>query len=169
MGRFFIFKEGIYVSIQVISFKCILKNTVGTVISSTFNRDVLTAGQNDQTVMLSGLTKGLQNLIKGEKRSISLSAEEAYGLYDPKKVVFFPRKKLPNTTKKGELINIVSKSGIQRSYRVLELHSDFVSLDGNHPLAGQDLVFEIEALEARDATNEEINESVNVVATQLLN
>lgn len=119
--------------------------------------------------MLSGLTKGLQNLSKGEKRTIAVSAEEAYGLYDPKKVVFFPRKKLPATIKKGDLINIVSKSGIQRSYLVLELHSDFVSLDGNHPLAGQDLIFEIEALEARDATIEEINESVNLVSTQLLN
>ncbi len=156
-------------SIQVISFKCVLKNKLGTVISSTFNRDVLTAGENDQTVMLSGLTKGLKNLIKGEKRSISLSAEEAYGLYDPKKVVFFPRNKLPNSTKKGELINIVTKSGLQRSYRVLELHSDFASLDGNHPLAGQDLVFEIEALDARDATSAEITESQNTVATQLLN
>tara|TARA_B110001454_G_C12723340_1_gene436791 strand:+ start:8466 stop:8939 length:474 start_codon:yes stop_codon:yes gene_type:complete len=156
-------------SVQVISFKCVLKNKLGTVISSTFNRDVLTAGQNDPTSMLSGLTKGLQNLTKGEKRSIALSAEEAYGLYDPKKVVFFPRKKLPSNTKKGELINIVSKSGIPRAYRVLEIHSDFASLDGNHPLAGQDLVFEIEAIDARDATNEEINESLNMVATQLLN
>jgi len=156
------------VSIQVISFKCVLKNKIGTIISSTFNRDVLTAGQNDATVMLSGLTKGLQNISKGEKRSISLSAEEAYGLYDPKKVVFFPRKKLSGTTKKGEVITILSKSGISRSYRVLELHSDFVSLDGNHPLAGQDLIFEIEALDARDATDEEISESQNIVATQTL-
>ncbi|MBL7543449.1 MAG: FKBP-type peptidyl-prolyl cis-trans isomerase [Bdellovibrionaceae bacterium] len=156
-------------NVQVISFKCVLKNNLGTVISSTFNRDVLTAGQPDQTAMLSGLTKGLQNLVKGEKRSIALSAEEAYGLYDPKKVVFFPRKKIPNSTKKGEVINILSKSGIPRSYKVLELHSDFVSLDGNHPLAGQDLIFEIEALDARDATTDEINESANVVANQLLN
>ena len=43
-----------------------------------------------------------------------------------------------------------------------------VSLDGNHPLAGQDLIFEIEALEVRDATPAEIDESVNIVSTQLL-
>lgn len=156
-------------SIQVISFNCVLKNNVGTVISSTFNREVLTAGANDQSTLLSGLTKGLQNLVKGERRSIALSAEQAYGLYDPKKLVFFPRKKLPSNIRKGELINIVSKNGIQLSYKVMEIHSDFVSLDGNHPLAGQDLVFEIEALEARAATSEEIDKSLNVVATQLLN
>jgi FKBP-type peptidyl-prolyl cis-trans isomerase SlyD len=156
------------VSIQVISFKCVLKNKIGTIISSTFNRDVLTAGQIDPSTMLSGLTKGLQNLVKGEKRSISLLAEEAYGLYDPKKVVFFPRKKLPPNIKKNETVTILSKSGFPRVYRVLELHSDFISLDGNHPLAGQDLVFEIEALEAREATTQEINESLNMVSVQIL-
>jgi FKBP-type peptidyl-prolyl cis-trans isomerase SlyD len=62
----------------------------------------------------------------------------------------------------------VGKSGLQRSYRVLELHPDFVNLDGNHPLAGQDLIFEIETLEARYATAKEINDSANVVASQLL-
>jgi FKBP-type peptidyl-prolyl cis-trans isomerase SlyD len=155
-------------SSQVISFNCILKNKAGQLISSTFNREVLTASESTLPGMLSGLSKGLQNLKKGEKRSIALTAEEAYGLYDPQKVILFPRKKLPNTLKKGEMINIVGKSGVQRSYRVAELHADLASLDGNHPLAGQDLVFEIEALEARAATREEIDESANVVSTQLL-
>ncbi len=66
------------------------------------------------------------------------------------------------------MINIVGKSGVQRGYRILELHSDLVSLDGNHPLAGQDLIFEIETLEARDATQQEINDSINTVIGKLL-
>lgn len=43
-----------------------------------------------------------------------------------------------------------------------------VSLDGNHPLAGQDLIFEIEALQARPATDLEIASSANPISTQLL-
>jgi FKBP-type peptidyl-prolyl cis-trans isomerase SlyD len=43
-----------------------------------------------------------------------------------------------------------------------------VSLDGNHPLAGQDLIFEIEALDARLATPSEIESAVNSVSVQLL-
>lgn len=42
-----------------------------------------------------GLVKGLLNLKKGEKRSIFLAATEAYGLYDPRRVIFFPKTKLP--------------------------------------------------------------------------
>lgn len=154
-------------STQVISFNCLLKNKAGLLISSTFNRDVLSTSQ-DQNLMLSGLAKGLQNLKKGEKRSISLSAEEAYGLYEPKKVILYPRKKLPRQTRAGEFISIAGKSGVIRSYKVIQLHDDMASLDGNHPLAGQDLIFEIETLSVRDATREEIAEATNTVTHQIL-
>lgn len=152
---------------QVISFNCLLKNKSGQLISSTFNRDVLTSA-GDPNLMLSGLAKGLQNLKKGEKRSIFLAAEEAYGLYDPKRIILFPKKKLPQNLRPGQSVSIVGKSKTLRTYRVAQLHDDMVSLDGNHPLAGQDLIFEIEALEARAATREEIDESLNPVSSQLL-
>jgi FKBP-type peptidyl-prolyl cis-trans isomerase SlyD len=155
-------------SIQVISFNCILKNKAGHLISSTFNRDVLTASAGEN-LGLAGLAKGLQNLTKGERRSISLSAEEAYGLYEPKKVILYPRSKLPRSLRVGEFISIAGKkSGNIRSYRVVQFHDDMVTLDGNHPLAGQDLIFEIETIDARDATREEIADSMPDPAVQLL-
>lgn len=115
-----------------------------------------------------GLSKGLQNLKKGEKRNISLSAAEAYGFYDPNKVILYPMKKLPKDIRVGQTVTIVGKSGSSRTYTVIQFHSDFVSLDGNHPLAGQDLIFEIEALDVRDATIEEISSASNGISTQLL-
>lgn len=154
-------------SIQVISFNCLLKNKAGQFISSTFNRDVLNSLENPEA-MLYGLAKGLQNLKKGERRSIALTASEAYGLYDPQKVIFFPKSKLPQHVRVGETISIVGKSGTVRVYKVLHLHDDMVSLDGNHPLAGQDLVFEIEALAARAATADEIDDSLNLFSAQRL-
>lgn len=154
-------------SAQVISFNCLLKSKTGQFISSTYNREVLTS-LADETAMLQGLAKGLQNLKKGEKRSISLSAEEAYGFYDPQKVILFPKRKLPKNLRPGDPVSIVGKSGRPRSYKVVQFHDEMVSLDGNHPLAGQDLIFEIEAIDARDATAQEIDESKNVVSTQLL-
>lgn len=154
-------------SVQVVSFNCILKNKLGHIISSTYNREVMTALEG-QDVMLGGLSKGLQNLRKGERRSITLNAEEAYGLYEPKKVILYPKKKLPRDVRLGQTISIAGKSGLIRSYKVVEFHDDMASLDGNHPLAGQDLVFEIEALDAREATREEIQASSNIVSTQVL-
>lgn len=154
--------------VQVISFHCVLKNRAGQLISSTFNRDVLTGPVHDDSMMLAGLARGLQNLAKGEKRSVSLKADEAYGFYNPQKVIFFPRKMLQQPVRVGEFISITGPNGQVRSYTVLELHKDMVRLDGNHPLAGQDLVFEIETLDARSATTEEIAAVVNPLTAQVL-
>lgn len=154
-------------SIQVVSFTCTLKNMLGQIISETYNREVLT-GSPQPDAMLKGLSKKLVDLKPGEKRTISLSAEEAYGFYDPKKIILFPKSKLPKGLAVGQMVTIVSKTNVTRVYKVLQIMDSMVSLDGNHPLAGQDLVFEIKTLEARDATPEEIEESLNHISTQLL-
>ncbi len=154
-------------NIQVISFNCVLKNKAGQVISTTFNREVITA-VDASNVVLTGLVKGLTNLSKGERRSITVAAEEAYGLYEPQKIILYPRKKLPQNLRVGDVVSVTSKSGAIRSYKVVQFHGDMVNLDGNHPLAGQDLIFEIETLDARDATREEIANAVNPISTRIL-
>jgi len=153
-------------SIQVVSFNCILKNKTGQIISTTYNSEVLTA--QNAVGGLNGLALKMKNLVKGEKRSIELSAEEAYGFYDPKKIILFPRNKLPKNVRVGAAIQIAGKSGQIRSYKVIQLHGSMASLDANHPLAGQDLIFEIDVISARDASVEEIEESSNAISEQLL-
>ncbi len=145
-------------SIQVISFNCLLKNKAGQLISTTFNRDVLNV-QNEATDVLAGLTKGLQNLKKGEKRKIELTAEEAYGLYDPQKIKLFPKSEIPKNLKIGDSVTLIHRDGSHNLYKIVQFFGPMVSLDGNHPLSGQDLVFEIEAINVRDATREEIDQS----------
>lgn len=154
-------------SVQIITFNCVLKTKSGQVIKSTFNQNVNNAMNGTKTI-LEGLTRGLQHLKKGERRQISLSHEEAYGLYEPQKVVLFPKSKLPKVINLGQAVVITSKDGQAHSYQVIKLHSDFVSLDGNHPLAGQELIFEIETLEARDATPGEVAKSSNLICSQVL-
>ncbi len=143
-------------TVQVVSFHCVLKNKYGQVISSSFNQNVLTQSQNPQD-RLKQLGVALQGVKKGEKRRIALSAEEAYGFYDPSLVLTkeIEQLDLDEPLKLGEQIMYVSK-GKRGMYRVTEVSGESVTLDGNHPLAGQDLVFEIETLSAREATTEEL-------------
>jgi len=152
---------------QIVSFKCLLKSATGQLISSSFNRDVLTSLSGEEAP-LKALAKALHGLEKGECRSIHLKADQAYGFYDPQKVILFPLNKIPNfkTVRRGQTVSIISKTEILRTYRVLQLMGDFVSLDENHPLAGQDLIFEIEATDVRSATPEEVAEAENVVTKQ---
>jgi FKBP-type peptidyl-prolyl cis-trans isomerase SlyD len=67
---------------QIVSFHCVLKNKLGQVLSSSFNRDVI----NQLDVRGSNA---------GERRHFVVPAEEAYGPYDPKLVFESPRSKLP--------------------------------------------------------------------------
>lgn len=154
-------------SIQVISFNCLLKNKAGQLISTTYNRDVLSA-QDTDAGFLKGLAIKMQNLVIGEKRSIELTAEEAYGFYDPKKIVLFPKTRLPKNARVGETVQIAGKSGEIRSYKIIQLHGNMATLDANHPLAGQDLIFEIDVISARDASASEIEESGRKISEQLL-
>ncbi|MEQ1666660.1 MAG: hypothetical protein ABL927_14945, partial [Bdellovibrionales bacterium] len=116
-------------STQIVTFNCILKNKTGQIIGSTYNHDILTA--NSENGLLSGLTLKMQNLVKGEKRSIEVSAKDAYGFYDPKKVILFPRNKLPKNIRIGENVQIVGKSGQIRNYKIIHTHGSMASLDAN--------------------------------------
>ena len=146
---------------QVISFRCVLKTKFGRVISSTMNRDVVTAAPEGDGFPLRALADGLQNLRAGEKRSIALRADQAYGYYDPKLAITRSREELPGAEglKIGDQVELSRIGSDPLVYRVVSLSSEMISLDANHPLAGQDLVFEIETLTARDATPEDFNES----------
>lgn len=155
-------------SAQIITFSCVLKDKYGTLISTSVNRNVLTSLAGEVGI-LNGLAAGLQQLSAGEKRTIALSAEEAYGFYDPKKVILFPRKKVSNANLKlGQMITLIGKSGEARSYKLDQVYGEMLSLDGNHPLAGQDLVFEVEMIEVRSASEDEVFEAQNLISAQLL-
>lgn len=133
--------------VQIVSFHCVLKNKLGQFISSSFNQDVATSSSSSQSPMLPGFVEALKTLKKGEKKEIVLTADQAYGYYDPKLVVSVPRSKLsrgkylkPGDAVRGKFHHDQSL----RNYRVESCSAKTVSLDGNHPLAGQDLIFHIE-------------------------
>ena len=131
--------------VQVVSFNCVLKNRLGQFISSSFNQDVVTTQIDASNSMLPGLVKALEVLQKGDCREINLTAGEAYGFYDPKLVFSLDRSKFPKKKLKvGDLIHVAADDGALMPCRVLSHSSNLVTLDGNHPLAGQDLVFNVE-------------------------
>jgi FKBP-type peptidyl-prolyl cis-trans isomerase SlyD len=146
---------------QVISFHCVLKNRLGQVLSTSFNQNVLTIPQEGEDAPLACLNSGLQNITQGEKRRIFVSAAEAYGFYNPEKVKVLPLNFFEEKPRVGELLKLTESSPV---FRVTSIENDSVVLDGNHPLAGQDLIFEVEAVAARAATPEELLDCEEPVA-----
>lgn len=146
---------------QIVSFHCVLKNSLGQLISSSFNRDVITYHPRGAAMELPALAAGLQEVKPGEHRKIAVAAAQAYGLYNPALTRTVKRKTLMTTGAPaiGDRVHLQDDQGSFRLYRITKVIGDLVYLDANHPLAGQDLVFDIDVVDARDATEEEILES----------
>lgn len=146
-------------TVQVVSFHCTLKNKFGHIIGKTYNKNVINDYHSDPN-SLSALVDEMRDLKKGEKRNIHLNAERAYGFYNPELVVMRSLDEVDMNRSEpiaiGERVVFVT-NGKPSVFRVIHVTADSVTLDGNHPLAGQDLVFEIETTDARDATAEEIS------------
>lgn len=140
---------------QVVSFHCVLKNKLGQVLSVSSNKDVLTHGSSTESC-LKGLSKGLVDIRQGERRRIFVPAEEAYGFYQLDQVTQIPLDEFSVPPRLGEMVRLSAKG---QPLRVTEIRNAMVTLDGNHPLAGQDLIFEVEAISAREASLEELCES----------
>lgn len=136
---------------QIISFYCILKNRFGLVLGESYNHDILTTIEDDE-LFLAGLINGLKNIKAGERREIFVAAQDAYGFYQMEKLKRIDVLEARHA-KIGDTVYLAADTA---PYRVIKIEQNKIILDGNHPLAGQDLIFEIEALKVRDAEVDEI-------------
>ncbi len=139
--------------VQIVSFHCTLKNTLGQLISSSFNQDVLSTPSSGQVSELPGLAEAMLGIVEGERRKITLTADRAYGFYHPELRIRVARSKLSKgkSIGMGEVVfGRFTEESEPRNYRVVETLPHSVVLDGNHPLAGQDLVFEVEVTALRE-------------------
>jgi len=109
--------------------------------------------------IIPGLEKELVTMEKGGKKRVNVPAAEAYGLKNASLVIKVPRSKLP-----AETVQIGDQFQGEHGEAVLmltvtECSDSEVTLDGNHPLAGQDLVFDVEVTAVREARDEELKSS----------
>ena len=154
---------------QIVSFHCVLKDLLGQVLSSSYNQDVINQLEGDQK--LQGLVAGLQNVKEGEKRHFTVPAVDAYGPYNPDLVMSIQRSELVNGEKVrigSEVLTQIKGSEKPQAFRVTQMKGDTLVLDGNHPLAGQDLVFDIEVVSVRDARREDYEEASFVATEQII-
>ena len=106
--------------------------------------------------IIDGLEELLLHMAVGEKRTVVVPPERAYGLHEAELVQKVPKARLPV----GELkVGDQFQTGADRHAPVVTVRAiegDEVLLDANHPLAGQQLHFAVELISARPATPEEL-------------
>lgn len=143
---------------RVISFHYTLTNKAGEVIDTSRDQKEAFSYMEGVGQIIPGLEKPMALLNVGDVRKIEVAAKDAYGVHDVQLIVDVPRAKLPNSTELsiGDQFQASGPQGEMLMFRVLEINGDSVKLDGNHPLAGEDLIFDVEVMKIRDATKEEL-------------
>ncbi|MCG6883019.1 MAG: peptidylprolyl isomerase [Silicimonas sp.] len=99
--------------------------------------------------VIPGFDKAVTGMTVGEAQTVEIPSEDAYGPHDPNGRQSFPRDKVPDDIPLdiGTRLQLSGPQGQPIMVTVAEVTESEVILDANHPLAGQDLTFEIELVE----------------------
>ena len=141
---------------RVFAIQYTLKSKDGELIDSSEKDQPLTflegAGQ-----IIPALEDQIKDLLEGQKKNVKLAAEEAYGMPEEKMKMDVAKKELahiPDLKVGGYLrLDLGEQTKV---VRITQMNDETVTLDGNHPLAGQALEFDVEMVLVRDATSEEL-------------
>jgi len=102
-----------------------------------------------ENTVIPGFEQAVVGMNPGDVKTVKLASEEAYGPHRDELVMDVPREKVPPAVnpKMGDILQVQLSNG-QMSYAlVTEVNEETLVLDANHPLAGRDLVFDIQLLE----------------------
>jgi FKBP-type peptidyl-prolyl cis-trans isomerase SlyD len=140
----------------VVSMHYRLTNDAGEVLDSSEGRDPLTYLHGAGNI-IPGLEKALLGKQAGDKLDVRVTPAEGYGEQDPKLVQQVPRRAFQGIKdiKAGMRFTAQGPRGPQ-DVVVTRVAGDMVTVDGNHPLAGEHLNFAVEITEVREASEEEL-------------
>ncbi|MGA9239487.1 FKBP-type peptidyl-prolyl cis-trans isomerase [Robiginitalea sp.] len=126
------------------------KLTTGEVFDSSLEREPLEVALG-QGSLIPGFEKGLLDMEVAEKKTINIPKEEAYGEVQKELFQEIAKEQLPEEIKPEIGMGLVARGedGSERQLRIAEVKDDSIIVDANHPLAGQDLVFELELVEIK--------------------
>ncbi len=121
---------------------------------STDPMEYLHGAQN----IVPGLETALEGKKVGDKFSVTLQPEEAYGEYDDEDIETIDRSDIPDADQLevGMVVEVEDPDGYAYMAHVKEINPDTVVLDFNPPLAGKVLTYEVEVVSLRDADEEEL-------------
>ena len=135
-----------------------LTNAEGEVLDSSEGQDPLTYLHGTGGV-IPGLEAALLDKAEGDQFTAVIEPNEAYGVVDPSLVQVVPRSAFAgvDSIEAGMRFTASDEQGQQQSVAIAAVNGDEITVDGNHPLAGETLHFEVEVVSVRTATEEEIS------------
>ena len=100
-------------------------------------------------MVIKGFDEGVMGMKVGEKKTINIPADQAYGEKNPEMMIEFPKTQFPPEIdiQVGTQLMMSSASGQQFPVTIAEVKDESVILDANHHLAGEELIFDLELVE----------------------
>ena len=142
---------------KVVTIDYTLKDDAGNVIDSSQGGPGL-AYLHGASNIIPGLENALTGKNQGDSVNVSVQPEEAYGQRDDSMIQTVPSDMFEGTeVQVGAQYQAMTPEGHPLTITVMEIKDDGVVIDGNHPLAGQTLHFDVTVTEVRDATQEELD------------
>ena len=141
---------------RIVSIDYTLKDVNGEVIDTSDGRAPLDYIHGSGSI-IQGLENALEGKAVGDELTVTISPEEAYGLRDDSLAQSVDRKifETEEDLQVGMQFQAPSEQGMM-IVTVTEIKDDSVTVDTNHPLAGETLHFDVAVVDVRDATEEEL-------------
>ncbi len=127
----------------------------GTEVDTTADRGPMEYLHGHQNI-IPGLENELEGHEVGDAVDVTVGPKQGYGEHDPERVVHVNKEQLGFEAEVGSVVSAKLPDGREQHLLIAEIEDDTVTLDGNHPLAGQTLRFEVSVASIRGATEEEI-------------
>ena len=140
----------------VVSIHYTLKDDNGQTVDSSIGKEPLSYLHGRRNI-ISGLENALTGKNVGDKLNVTVPPEEAYGNYDDALIQVLPREAFGGVEdiQVGMQFYSESPEGVQM-ITIKNVDGDQITVDANHPLAGQTLHFDVEIMDVREATAEEL-------------
>lgn len=142
---------------KVVSIDYTLTNNAGEVVDSSEGREPL-AYLHGSGNIIPGLEQALEGKTQGEKLDVSVAPEHGYGEYIEGLSQTVPREAFGDAPELAVGMQFQAQGEDQRMvvFTIVKIDGDQITIDANHPLAGETLNFKVEVTDIRDATEEEI-------------
>ena len=119
--------------------------------------------QGDNTLLFNQVTKELEDKSVGDEVEILLKAEDAFGPELDELIITDDINNVPLEYRFiGAAVTMQNDKGGTKDFIVSSIEDGKLTIDGNHPLAGKDIIFYVEVLSVRDATADEIIEGGSI-------
>ncbi|NNG13352.1 MAG: peptidylprolyl isomerase [Halobacteria archaeon] len=152
---------------KVVSFTYSIQDEEGNIVEqSDLPISYVHGGQHD---LFEKIEVALEGCAIGDSVQVSLTPEEGFGPYDDSLTYTDDLANVPSEFRRiGAEVEMMNDRGESRKFTVTHIENDKLTVDGNHPLAGKIITFNIKVAEIRDASPDELAQGVTPMATPVM-